>query len=65
MVELDSAVIDSLMSDYNLANGPGAALTIIENGCEFSTIPESCKKSFLTTSATIPAFLRNRSCPVI
>ena len=32
MVELDSAVIDSLMSDYNLANGPGAALTIIENG---------------------------------
>ena len=32
MVELDSAVIDSLMSDYNLVNGPGAALTIIENG---------------------------------
>ena len=31
MVELDGAVIDSLMSDYTLANGPGAALTIIEN----------------------------------
>ena len=32
MVELDSAAIDSLMWNYNLANGPGAALTIIANG---------------------------------
>ncbi len=29
---LDSALIDSLMSDYDLINGPGAALVITENG---------------------------------
>ena len=29
---LDSVTIDSLMSDYDLINGPGAALVITENG---------------------------------
>ena len=29
---LDSAAIDTLMSDYDLVNGPGAALAITENG---------------------------------